>query len=116
MGLFDLNSAMSGAGSGAGFGGPVGALAGGILGGFLGGGPQLPKELKALYRMQMGLADQQRRFSQSVPLSDPGEQAALAQERGLLGQQQNQQRQDLNGEFNLNNATPGMIGDFAQNI
>ena len=116
MGAFDLNSAESAASTGGSLGGPWGAVAGGVLGGFLGSEPTLPRELKNLYRMQYGLADQMRRFSQSVPLSDPGEQAALAQERGLLGQEQNQQTGDLQSQLNLNNALPGQIGDFATNL
>lgn len=78
------------------FGGPWGALGGGLLSGlFGGGGPQLPPELKRLYKIQAGAAQDLQHFSRSVPMSDPLEQAALASQRGLLGQQQMDQRNQL---------------------
>src|SRR5437868_3542195 len=80
-------------------GGPWGALAGGLIGGLFGGQQQLPPELKRLYRFQYGQADQLRRFAQSVPLSDPQEQAALASQRGLLGEQQRSNTANLTSQI-----------------
>lgn len=80
---------------GAGLGGGAASLGLGLLGGFLGGGPQLPPELKKLYRFQSSIADQLRRYSQGVPMSDPGEQAALAQQRAFLGAEQNNAKNTL---------------------
>lgn len=100
MGWFEGSA--SGAMSGGASLGPWGALAGGILGGISGAynKPKLPRELKNLYKFQYGLADQQRRFAQSAPLSDPAEQAGYAQARGQLGQQLSDQRSELNSLYN----------------
>lgn len=75
-----------------------GALLGGLFGG--GGKPKIPKELRRIYKFQMQLADQQRRFAQSTPLSTPEEQAYLGQARGELGEQLTQQREQLGSLYN----------------
>lgn len=62
------------------------------LAGLFGKGPQLPPEVRRLYNMQFDIANQLKGFAGSVPLSDPGEQAALAQMRGMLGEQQRAER------------------------
>ncbi len=75
-----------------------GALFGGLFGGF--NKPKIPKELKRIYRFQMSLADQQRRFAQSTPLSTPEEQAYLGQQQGLLGERLQNQREQIYGLYN----------------
>lgn len=111
-----LQGGISGASAGASLGpaGAAGLGAAGLLAGFL-GGPRVPPELKRLYRMQYGMADQLRRFAQSVPLSDPGEQAALASQRAQLGEQQRNQQGQLYAALNRNQGT-GNMGDFLTNL
>jgi hypothetical protein len=112
------SDALSGAGGGAGAGasfGPWGAAIGaglGLLGGFLGGRrkPKIPRELRNVYKFQMSLADQQRRFAQSTPLSTPEEQNYLGQARGELGEQLTNQREQLGSLYN-----PLTMGNNAPN-
>lgn len=111
---FSLGGAEGGAQT-AGIGGPWGALAGGIIGGFLGGQPQLPRELKNLYRLQYGLASQLNQQSNSIPLSMPQEQAALASQRALGAEQFGNQTANLYNAWNQNTATPGSTNDLLQN-
>ena len=93
---FSGGGAMAGASTGAAIGGPWGALAGGVLGGFFGGGgPQLPPELKRLYKLQFQIAKQLQQFGLSAPMSDPLERQALAGEQAQLGEQQRMQRDQM---------------------
>jgi hypothetical protein len=65
-------------------------LSGGLslLGGLMGGGPSMPKGQQNLLRMQHRAGRELQEFSHTAPLSDPAERAALASQRGLMGQQQ----------------------------
>lgn len=107
----------SGAGAGAGMGGaagPWGALAGGILGGLFGSGPSISPEQRRLFNFQMRSAKDLRSYAQGIPGSDPQELQLLAQQRGLLGQQQ---RATMEGLF----ANMGGMGspapmDLLQNL
>ena len=97
--------AASGAAAGASLGkwaGPWGAIGGGILGAVFGGKkkPKIPSELKRLYDFQARAAEDLGRFSRSAPLSDRLEQTQLANDRGYLGQQQAQQRDQLYSLYN----------------
>jgi hypothetical protein len=58
----------------------------------------------------MSLADQQRRFAQSTPLSTPEEQNYLGQARGELGEQLTNQREQLGSLYN-----PLTMGNNAPN-
>lgn len=88
-------------------------IAGPILGSLLGGG--MSKEQKRAYRMTQDIANRFYRQGVGVPGSDPQEQAALAQQQALLGEQQlGQQRQALSA-LNLNQGT-GNLGDFLANL
>lgn len=81
--------------------GPAISAGAGLIGGFFGQRkPKIPKELRRIYQFQMSMADQQRRFAQSTPLSDPREQAYLGQQMGFLGEQQQQQREQLGSLYN----------------
>jgi hypothetical protein len=115
-----LGAGLSGAAGGLAAGGPTGAIIGGVgslLGGLFGNStPKIPKELKRLYDMQYGLAQQQQQFSQSIPLSSPQEQAALASQRGLLGDQQRQQMGTLESQYDLVNQGTNGVGDFLSNL
>ena len=88
---FNLGGLFSGVGAGGAFG-PIGSAVGGLLGGFLGGGPKMPKAQRELLAFQQQIAQQLARYGNSIPGSDPGEAAALAQLHGLLGEQQRSQR------------------------
>lgn len=66
-----------------------------LLGGLFGGKPKMPKAQKELLEFQRNIAQQLARFGNSVPGSDPGESAAMAQLHGLLGEQQRGQRDQL---------------------
>lgn len=112
MGL-DLGGVGSAAGSA--FGGPVGALAGGLIGGFLGHKPSLPPELARIYKLQFGLANQVRDQSNSIPLSMPQEQAALASQRALGAEQFGNQTANLYNAWNADTAGPGQTADLMQN-
>lgn len=93
----------------------VGSLVAGVAGGLLNKGPKVPKEVRDLYRMQMGIAHQLQGYANSVPGSDPQEEAALAQQHGLLGEQQLQQQQQLYGAYNP--ATDrGNLSDLMRNL
>jgi len=111
---FDLGSAEGGAQTAGSAGGPWAALAGGIIGGFM-GGPKLPRELKNLYRLQYGLAGQLRDQSNSIPLSLPQEQAALASQRALGAEQFGNQTANLYNAWNQDTAGPGATADLMQN-
>lgn len=63
-------------------------LGAGLLGGLLGGGPSIPPEQRQLFRLQRNAARDLQDYSRSVPGSSADELAALASQRGLLGQQQ----------------------------
>lgn len=58
-----------------------------ILGGLV-GGPSMPAGQRNLLRLQHRAAREMGEYARGVPGSDPGERAALASQRGLLGQQQ----------------------------
>jgi hypothetical protein len=91
------------------------AAVAGTIGGLFNKGPKPPKEIKNLWRLQAGIAGDLRSYSHSIPLSDPQEQAALAQEHGLLGEQQMQQQQQLYGAYNP--ATDrGNLSDLMRNL
>lgn len=95
-----------------------GAIAGPLIGGIASaftGGPKLPKELKDLYRLQRGQADQLRRFSQSIPLSNPQEQAALASQRGLFGEQARNSQAQAGAGYNMNFGQQG-LPDFLSGL
>lgn len=101
------------------FGGPIGAgvgLLGSVLGGLFGSQPKLPPELQQLYNLQKSMAGQLNQYSQSVPLSQPQEQAALASQRGLLGQEQRQQTGQLASQYGLVNQGTNGVGDFLTNL
>lgn len=115
MGIFDLSGAEGGAGAGS-VGGPWGALAGGLIGGFLGGGkPKIPKELKRLYDLQLQQARQMQAYSRGIPLSDPQEQAALASQRGLYGEQARAGAANAGAAYNMNQGMQG-LPDFLQGL
>lgn len=63
----------------------------GLLGGLFGGRARLSPE----QRFQMQIARDIARFARSAPLADPLEQAALAQQRAMLGEQQRAFREAL---------------------
>ena len=80
---------LAGAGTGFATGGPVGAALGGIAGLFGGSGaPSISPEQRRLLQMQMQAARGLQDYSRGVPGSYPQELAAMASQRGLLGQQQ----------------------------
>lgn len=115
MGIFDLSGAESGAGA-ASIGGPWGALAGGVIGGLFGGGkPKIPKELKRLYDLQLAQARQLQAYSHGIPLSDPQEQAALASQRGLYGEQARAGAANAGAAYNMNQGMQG-LPDFLQGL
>jgi hypothetical protein len=92
----------------------IAALAG-TVGGLFNKGPKMPKEIRNLYRFQSSIGNELRDYSHSVPFSDPQEQAALAQQHGLLGEQQMQQQQQLYGAYNP--ATDrGNLSDLMRNL
>lgn len=62
--------------------------AAGAIGGLFGGGPSISDEQRRLFNFQMRSAKDLRNYAQGVPGSDPQELQLLAQQRGLLGQQQ----------------------------
>ena len=62
--------------------------------------PKIPSELKRLYDFQARAAEDLGRFARSAPLSDRLEQTQLANDRGQLGQQQAQQRDQLYSLYN----------------
>lgn len=80
-----------------------------------GGGSQIPRELRPFLRMQTDIANRLYQQGTGIPLSDPGERAALASQRALLGQQQNQQQGHLMAAYGAN---PGAFntGDFLSNL
>lgn len=80
-------------------------LGGGLLQGLFSGQPELPPELQAIFRQLMRAYRDTLAYSKGVPGSDPQEQAALAQARGLAGEDLMQQRQQL-----LAALTPGSAG------
>lgn len=87
--------------------------AGGLASAF-GGGQRIPPELAALYRLQKRAAKRLQDFSGSVPLSDPLERAALAQQRAGLGEMQRSQRDQLYAAQNpFAQTSPG---DFLRNL
>lgn len=79
---------LAGAGTGFAMGGPVGAALGGLAGLFGNSGPSISPEQRALLKLQKNAAQQLQDYSRSIPGSSPQELAALASQRGLLGQQQ----------------------------
>lgn len=85
--------------------------AAGVLGGLLGGGQG---RLSPEQQFQMGIARDFRRFGKSAPGSDPGEQAALANNQAMLGQQMNQVRQGLYSQMPANVVTSP--ADMTQSI
>jgi hypothetical protein len=78
----------------------IGSALIGVAGGLLQKGPKVPRNVQHIQRMQMlamkGMSD----FANSTPLSDPMERMALAQSRGLLGQEQMGQRDALYSQIN----------------
>lgn len=49
--------------------------------------PEMPEEMKRLYRLARRLYKERLAFAKGIPGSAPGEQAAIAQAKGLAGQQ-----------------------------
>jgi hypothetical protein len=95
-------------------------LSGGLslLGGLFGSGPSMPAGQRNLLRLQHRAGRELQEFSHTAPLSDPAERAALASQRGLMGQQQ---RGVMNGLFsNLGaNGSPApmdMMSGLASNF
>ena len=76
------------------------ALASTVAGFFGGGGRN--KEQERLLRISSDAARRLHQFGIGVPGSDPGELAALAQDRALLGEQQLGQRNQLMGMMGTN--------------
>lgn len=91
------------------------AMAASTIAGLFNKGPKMPREIKNLYRLQAGIAGDIRNYSQSVPGSDPQEMAALAQQHGLLGEQQMEQRNQVYGAYNPN-TDRGNLADLMQNL
>lgn len=84
------------------------------VGGLFGGGPSIPPEQRRLLQLQTRAAKDLRTFSQGVPGSAPDELAALASQRGLLGQQQ---RATMGGLFaNLGASGSPAQGDLLANL
>lgn len=81
-----------------------------VLGGLFAPKPKYDENQK----MMMGVAHQFQNFGNSAPFSDPQEASALAQQRGLLGEEQRNQQQQLLSMFNPNQLG-GSLGDFAKN-
>lgn len=92
----------------------IGSLIAGGISAF-GGGSRIPAELRPFLRMQTDIAQRLYQQGTGIPLSDPGERAALASQRALLGQQQNQQSGNLMAAYGAN---PGAFntGDFLSNL
>jgi hypothetical protein len=79
------------------------------------GGSSQSKEQRRLFQFQSGIANRLNQFSQSIPGSSPQEIAALASQRGLLGEQQRQDRQGLMSAMDLNQLS-GSAPDALANI
>jgi hypothetical protein len=118
VGFFDALGGGAAA-SGAALGGPVGAGlagAGALIGGIFGGGkPKIPKELQRLYALQLQQARQMQAYSRGIPLSDPQEQAALASQRGLYGEQARAGAANAGAAYNMNQGMQG-LPDFLQGL
>jgi hypothetical protein len=67
----------------------------GLLGGFFGGGqqPELTPEQQRIYNLLLRQFHQQMRFANSIPMSRPQEQLALAENRGQAGTELSNQRE-----------------------
>ena len=88
------------------------AMIASTVAGFFGPNQKLSPEQK----FQMDIANQFKGFAGSAPLSDPGERMALAQQRGLLGEEQRTGREQL---FSQLGAIPGQqsgLQDLLRNI
>ena len=81
-----------------------------ILGGLFGNKQKLSPE----QQFQTGIAKDLGKYGRSAPLSDPGEQMALAQQNALLGEQQRQQRGSLYSQLPTN--VTGAPADFAMGL
>lgn len=85
-----------------------------LLGGIFGGGQQMPAGQRNLLRLQHRAARELQDYSHGVPGSDPQELAALASQRGLIGQQQ---RATMGGLFaNLGGAGSPAPMDLLSNL
>jgi len=107
--MASFEGAAAGAGTGS-AGGPWGMLAGAILGGLFGGRQKLSPEQK----FNMNIAKQLRTFAGSAPMSDPLERMMLAQQKGMLGQEQLQAFQMMQpgagGQYFTGDAAAQMAG------
>lgn len=106
--MASLGGGLAGAAGGFAAGGPIGAALGGLAGLFGGSQKQrLTAEQRAALAQQRAIANQLYGFAQSAPMTSPDELAALAQDRGILGQQQ---RGTLAGIYADLNPAQGQIG------
>lgn len=113
-----LAGGAAGAAQGAQIAGPTGAaVLGGVdfLAGLLGGAPREDPLTRQNRQLQSNVAQQMYRYGTGVPGSDPGETAALAQDRGALGAAQRQQQQQLYGGWNPMQGTNG-LADMMRNL
>ena len=92
------------------------ALGGGLLGSLFGGTsePELPPELRRIYRMLMQRSKQASRYGAGIPGSDPQEQAVMAQTKAAAGQQFGGMRDNLMA--GLRDSDAGNVPDFMQNV
>lgn len=94
--------------------GPAALIAGGGLLSSILGKPKMPGDLRRLLKMQVRIARQLEANSKSMPMGDPMERAALAQQQGLLGEQQRMQQQNLFAMAGT--GQPGMAQDMVGNL
>jgi hypothetical protein len=89
-----------------------------ILGGLMGGGPSMPAGQRNLLRLQHRAGREMQEFAHTAPLSDPGERAALASQRGLMGQQQRSMMGGLFSNLGANGspAPMDMMSNLASNF
>lgn len=93
----------------------------GLVGSLFGGGgpesPELPEEFKRLFAQYMTSVKARRRWANGIPGSDPQERAALAQARGLAGQDMASQRAQFmaltGGDAGGMEGTPDMLARMA---
>jgi hypothetical protein len=98
---------------------PALTAGGGLLGGLFGGGGDaaMPPEMQRVFQFLMQSARSARQFGGSVPLSMPQEQMALAQQRGLAGQDMNSQRNRIYAAMSPTDlGNPGAMGDALKNL
>lgn len=115
--MASLLGGLGGAAAGFATGSVPGAILGGLSGLFGGGSaPKLSPEQAALAKQQAEASRLLMQYGTNAPGSSPDEVQALAQDRGVLGQQQRNQQQALFANMgNPANAQP-YINDFLKNI